>query len=219
MSTLRVLILLTAIVIAAPLSGIAQEPTQPDEAHFGAELFRGCASCHGDNAEGIEAIAAPGLAAQNADYLFLQLENYANGMRGTHSGDPYGSQMGLLAKSAGDEAAWRAVSDYISKLPAQVPERTRDGDVARGKTLYDGCISCHGENGEGVGTVGGPALNGLADWYLIGQISNYLAGARGYHEDDLPGQQMQASAAWLESEDDIVDVSAYIASLGAASSE
>ena len=45
--------------------------------------------------------------------------------------------------------------------------------------LYDGCVQCHGENGEGNQAVGAPAIAGLQRWYVKRQLRGFKAGYRG----------------------------------------
>ena len=61
--------------------------------------------------------------------------------------------------------------------------------------------------------MGARALAGQNDWYLVTQLSNFVAGYRGRHEDDRYGQQMAAMVGTLTDESAIRDVVAYINSL------
>lgn len=85
-------------------------------------------------------------------------------------------------------------------------------DAARGKTLYAGCVACHGESGAGNETLQAPALAGLDAVYLMRQLHNFKAGIRGADVADTAGAQMRASAALLADEAAMTDVTAYIAS-------
>ena len=58
--------------------------------------------------------------------------------------------------------------------------------------------------------MGAPALAGQNDWYLVTQLSNFVTGYRGLHEDDRYGQQMAAMVGALTDESAIRDVVAYI---------
>jgi cytochrome c553 len=85
-------------------------------------------------------------------------------------------------------------------------------DAARGKTLYAGCVACHGESGAGNEALQAPALAGLDAVYLMRQLHNFKAGIRGADVTDTAGAQMRASAALLADEAAMTDVTAYIAS-------
>ncbi len=92
------------------------EITLQADAAAGAPLYAACASCHGSNAEGNEALGAPALAGQNDWYLFTQLKNFKAGYRGTHAGDTYGAQMAPMAAALPDDTAILNVVSYINTL-------------------------------------------------------------------------------------------------------
>lgn len=87
------------------------------------------------------------------------------------------------------------------------------GDVERGRTWYAVCATCHGENGEGMQEMNGPALAGREEWYLIRQIQNFKDGVRGTNPGDIYGLQMAPMAQVLPDRQAIEDVAAYLASL------
>ena len=82
----------------------------------GADLFQTCASCHGAEGEGIWALNAPRLAGMNDWYLKRQLENYRQGIRGTHPKDLYGKQMNLLSVMLRDEQSMNDLIAHINGL-------------------------------------------------------------------------------------------------------
>lgn len=86
------------------------------------------------------------------------------------------------------------------------------GDIERGRELFEVCVTCHGEFGEGSEDFGAPRLAGQHDWYLITQLENFRTGIRGLHEDDENGQVMQPMAVELDDRD-IEDVVTYIMTL------
>ena len=88
-----------------------------------------------------------------------------------------------------------------------------DGDVEKGKALYNICAACHGANGEGTAALNAPANAGQDPWYMIRQLKNFKAGIRGAHPDDTFGAQMRPMAMVLAGDQDIADVVAYITSL------
>lgn len=87
------------------------------------------------------------------------------------------------------------------------------GDAVKGKVLYNICAACHGANGEGKAALNAPANAGQDTWYMIRQLKNFKAGLRGAHPEDTFGAQMRPMAMVLTSDQDILDVVAYIASL------
>ncbi|MDH3747984.1 MAG: c-type cytochrome [Gammaproteobacteria bacterium] len=85
-----------------------------DIAH-GAELYVICANCHGADGQGIP-MNAPRQTGINDWYLLRQLENFKQGLRGTHPHDLGGKQMGFMARTLQDEQAMRDVVAYINTL-------------------------------------------------------------------------------------------------------
>lgn len=82
----------------------------------GRTAYQTCATCHGANAEGNEALGAPALAGQNDWYMITQLRNFRAGFRGSHPEDTYGSQMLAMSKSLRDDQAVINVVSYINTL-------------------------------------------------------------------------------------------------------
>jgi len=79
--------------------------------------------------------------------------------------------------------------------------------------LYDGCVQCHGEAGEGKPEVGAPAIAGLDRWYIKRQLRKFKQGHRGWHPQDMTGKRMWPMARALDTDEKIDLVSAYVASL------
>ncbi|MCH2172115.1 c-type cytochrome [Myxococcota bacterium] len=86
-------------------------------------------------------------------------------------------------------------------------------DNARGEQLYELCVQCHGENGEGDSMALAPAISGFGQWYIATQLRKFRDGGRGRHFDDIAGMRMRPMALSLRSEEDVDAVSAYAASL------
>ncbi|GAW95860.1 MULTISPECIES: c-type cytochrome [Colwellia] len=83
----------------------------------GKSLYKNCAYCHGEHAQGHYAMNAPKLAGQHAWYLKRQINAYQQGIRGTHPADLYGNQMVLMSKILHDQQAVIDVVSYINSLP------------------------------------------------------------------------------------------------------
>lgn len=92
------------------------EITLAGDAAAGRPLYGTCASCHGDAAQGNEALGAPALAGQNDWYLITQLKSFKAGHRGSGANDTYGSQMIPMAGMLADDAAIVNVVSYINTL-------------------------------------------------------------------------------------------------------
>src|SRR5688572_30462103 len=82
----------------------------------GRKLYATCASCHGVKGEGAWATNAPRLAGMSNWYMTRQLENFRQGIRGTHPQDFHGAQMRSMARALKDEASINDLLDYINEL-------------------------------------------------------------------------------------------------------
>lgn len=197
------------VVVAVFLGG----PAHAADAAAGKQAFAICAACHGQQAEGIQAMNAPRLAGLQGWYIKRQMDAFRTGLRGTAPGDTHGMQMRPMAISVAAPAAVDNIVAYIESLPAAAPAVTVQGDVAAGKTAYGVCAACHGADGKGNEQLGGPRLAGQDDWYLVRQIQNYQKGLRGYDPKDTYGAQMKPMAATLANPETLNNVVAYINSL------
>ncbi len=75
-----------------------------------------CAACHGQQAEGNEALGGPELAAQDDWYLVRQLQGFKAGHRGANPQDTFGMQMKPMAATLADDQAIKDVVAYIKSL-------------------------------------------------------------------------------------------------------
>ena len=62
------------------------------------------------------------------------------------------------------------------------------------------CAACHGLAGEGKEELFSPSITGLPVWYLDEQLRKFRSGQRGFHAEDIPGQQMRAISLTLTDE-------------------
>lgn len=187
----------------------------------GQELYKACAVCHGQNAEGLRATNSPRLNSLLDTYLIGQLEKFRTGLRGANAEDRFGVQMVPAAQSFPDKQAILDVVAYIVTLQSEQPSRTElSGDVEKGSRDYQDCGVCHGLKAQGFKTLGTdmlgyevPRLAGQHDWYLIRQTENYRSGVRG-HPDDKAATQMRVRAKVLLRDDQTIrDIVAYIGTL------
>jgi len=105
--------------IAAYIESLPDQPadtTITGDVARGRDLFTTCAACHGANGEGIWAMNAPRLAGMSDWYLVTQLKNFQSRVRGSHPGDTYGEQMGLMSDILPDDQAINDVVAYINTL-------------------------------------------------------------------------------------------------------
>jgi len=188
-----------------------------DENERGADLFRLCATCHGENAAGNEGVGAPAIAGMPQWYVEAQLNQFRNGNRGTHFDDITGMKMRPMALSLMREGDIAAVSAYVAAMPPAHPAPTLTGaDAAKGKATYTTiCIACHGPEGAGNQAMMGAAPLSLSnDWYLVRQIEKFRAGVRGARPGDQGGAMMRPMMMQLTDAQMIENVVAYISTLG-----
>lgn len=171
-----------------------------------------CTVCHGVDMGGNVVIEAPRLSGMDTWYVERQLRAFRDDWRGTHDSDANGQEMRPMAAALSD-AQIAEVAAYVKAVSSPPPALTVDGDVTRGEALYATCAGCHGAAAEGNEALGGPALTGLNDWYLVEQLEKYRAGLRGSHPDDRYGQQMKAATALLPDKQATADVVRYISTL------
>ncbi|MFM1895652.1 MAG: hypothetical protein RLZZ385_726 [Pseudomonadota bacterium] len=181
----------------------------------GQQLYAACASCHGQQGEGNQALNAPKLAGLQPWYLERQLQYFKDGVRGTAEGDTAGAMMRPMAMILADTDAIRNVSAYIASFRDTPAAPTVTGaNVANGRNIYDrNCAACHLDNAAGVWYTDAPKLAGMNDWYFVTQIQNFRNKVRGDHPADLYGEQMVSMATAMDSRQEIEDVAAYINTL------
>jgi cytochrome c oxidase subunit 2 len=90
--------------------------TVEGDAARGEQIFITCQSCHGLQGQGIWAQNAPRLSGANDWYLERQLNNYRQGIRGSHPQDLYGKQMNLVAGVLRSDQAVKDLVAYINTL-------------------------------------------------------------------------------------------------------
>lgn len=183
----------------------------------GAQLYmlKGCHACHGLQGEGVAPKHGPRLAGLPQGYIVRQLDHFQKGIRGASFGDLYGHQMQLAANSLSSEQIM-LISQHVARFESGSPLETRlRGDRQRGAVIYSQqCLTCHGAEGVGSADLHGTPLAGQLDLYLAQQVRNYKSGIRGANDADVFGRQMAASVIGMESEQDIADISLYLATLG-----
>ena len=101
---------ITGLPEAKPAATISGDVTR------GAEIYVTCKSCHGAQGQGIWALNAPRLNGLDDWYIARQLENYKQGIRGSHPQDLYGKQMTLMAGVLRDDEAIIDLVAYINTL-------------------------------------------------------------------------------------------------------
>ena len=183
----------------------------------GEAKYKVCAACHGENGEGRKIANAPRISGQHSWYLARQLNNFKNGVRGTHFNDITGMQMRPMAMTLLTDQDIDDVLVYVGSLNGRGKHSGVKGDIKKGKLAYAVCVTCHGGNGQGNEALNAPKIAGLPDWYVERQLNNFKSGIRGVHAKDIFGQQMRPMAMTLASDEAVRDMTVFVASLKSSS--
>jgi len=171
-----------------------------------------CVTCHGAYGQGNSVVGAPSLAGLEPWYLRNQLLGFRANYRGRQPGYIPGYEMQDSVAELDDQEIDDLIASIASWTPAE-SAATMAGDVNQGAQLYESCAACHGIAAGGNAALNAPALANRDDWYMVRQLKLFRSGYRGGHPDDVPGAQMRAAVSVLKSEQDMLDVTAYIKSI------
>ncbi|MEX0619005.1 MAG: c-type cytochrome [Pseudohongiellaceae bacterium] len=196
-----------------PTFAETQSMAEPNVA-AGEQQYAACASCHGQQGEGNEALNAPRLAGLQDWYVARQLRYYQQGVRGGE-GDPMGQMMAPMAAMLSTDEAIANVSAYIGGMELErSPATLEGGNIDNGRRIYQSnCAACHLPDASGTWYTDAPNLAGMSDWYFERQINNFRSGVRGLHPQDDYGEQMVSMATAVANVQEIADVAAYIHTL------
>jgi cytochrome c oxidase subunit 2 len=89
-------------------------------------------------------------------------------------------------------------------------------DIERGKNAWVMCGTCHGEQGQGMSSIGAPALGGQSAEYLKQQLAAYRSGLDPH---DVQGGRMRMLALSIPDAALVSEVAAYAATFPAARSD
>jgi len=182
----------------------------------GGVLFKNtCALCHGEKGEGKEELRSPSIAHQPAYYILNQLKSFRENHRGTDPADPQGIMMSAIAKAL-QPAQLEAVAKHVESLPLVVPKvlEIAGANLKEGQWLFEmRCMECHRFNASGELAFGSPPLVGLQGWYLTAQLEKFKSGKRGAAKGDINGAKMVFTSSFIENEQMLKDLVAYILSL------
>jgi len=158
-----------------------------------------CVACHGANGNSVVPLF-PVLAGQNARYLYLQLKDFKEGARKDPAMTPMAAN--LTTEDMQDLAAY-----FADQKPQGIkfnpdPARVKLGFAKSEEVL---CSLCHLGGMKGQNEI--PKLAGQHYAYIFKQLTDFKAGKR-----TNDAGNMTAVAKTL-SEEDIINISHYIASL------
>jgi cytochrome c553 len=187
---MRLLLCLFALLLAAPVSTLAQEDVGAAPAKAAT-----CVACHGPGGNSTDP-QYPVLAGQMPRYIYLQLKDYKQDRR-AHP------LMTSIAKSLSTEEML-ALGDYFAaqKRTGQV-EQGDPALIARGQKIADDalCTMCHLGGMAGQNEV--PRVNGQHYSYILGQLMDLKHGRRSNDAGNmsavvktLSDDDLKALAAW-----------------------
>jgi len=117
--------------------------------------------------------------------------------------------MALSLTREGDVAS---VAEFVAAMPGIFPESTLHGNAGAGAAAYEVCVACHGVDGLGDELLKSPPIVQMHDWYMLNQLRNFKAGARGADPQDIWGATMRANTLAM-SDQTMQDVIAYVQTL------
>jgi cytochrome c553 len=162
------------------------------------DLVAGCVVCHGVQ----EAQRGPILNGMELWYLRDQMNKFRSGIRGNNPDNRSEHLMGIGSRNIKTDLEVAYLANWFSSQPAQPAMRTIQGNIQKGKELYERrCISCHGEHGEGNPQLISPSLTHLEGWYFYQQMRKFREGKRGYDPRDEGGRVMAAAVQDLSDYD------------------
>lgn len=204
--------LIAASLSLAALAAQAQGSTPAPDLKKGGEIASQlCAACHG--ADGNSAIPAnPKLAAQHADYLYKQLQNFKV-KPGAKEAERVNAVMAAFAAQLSDADMRNVAAFYASQKlsPATAKDKTL---VEQGRNIYragipgkgvPSCAGCHSPNGAGI-PAQYPRLQGQYAEYTESQLLAFRKGERN-------NSAMMSAISSRLSDLEIKAVSDYIAGL------
>jgi len=174
----------------------------------GENLYQQCAACHGSKGEGIEALKAPAIAGQNAKYVTRQLIHFSSDIRGKAE---QAKPMAAIAKGI-VKADFDKLTAYIQAMPIsdESNKNALSGDLKNGSRYYQAkCGACHGGQAQGNKTFNAPRLAKQSSQYLLQQMQDFVAGKRGYDQQDKFGRQMAMMAGTTKGKE-LTDILFYI---------
>lgn len=205
--------LLCVTVLLFACGGKKQEVVTVNVAEGKAIYESNCKTCHAAAGEGNVALKAPALTGLGEWYVFRQVVNFRNDVRGTAEADTLGRQMGAMVKTLKDTSAVRNVAAYIASLPEVATAEKLTGNWKNGENIYQSiCGSCHGAEGKGNAKLDAPRLRSLPSWYLRNQFEKFKSGLRGTHPQDKFGAQMVSMVEMVKDEQSLLDVITYLRS-------
>jgi cytochrome c553 len=163
--------------VPAPWTG---KPTKAEQGNLeaGREKSEACAGCHGEDGNSEDGMF-PSIAAFNANYTYLQLLAFRDGVRENEMMKEIVDE--LSEEDMADLATYFGAQERVAA--AQVPKvltLKQRADMEMGQALYEKlCARCHGLTARGQGIM--PPLAGQFADYMLLQIDAFKEGTRSNH--------------------------------------
>ena len=217
---IRILFLLTLLFFTPLVAQADNDSTDKDEKaetklppvdlEHGLELYKKCALCHGQYAQGTQSGFFPRLAGMPIHYLISQMKKYQDGTRSNAYSVPMlivGGMKDMDAKDLNDIASYMASID-LSKHTDFTLLPTPNADIKKGKKLFKGdCKSCHASKANGKEKKKSPPLSGQHSLYLERETKFFMSKDR--HHDNDPDDETFADYTPQE----LRDIFAYVATI------
>ena len=169
-----------------------------------------CSNCHGVTGTATSP-NFPNLAAQQQEYLVLQLQ----GFHGQSRRDPAGFEyMWGISRSLTDKQIAELAAYFASQQPRLQGVEGHPAQIAAGQTIFQHgvpdksippCGSCHGPEGHGNGKF--PRIAGQHADYLVKQLTVFQ------RTDERPEGSIMKTVAHELTAENIINVAAYAQSL------
>jgi len=188
----------------------AEAKLPPVDLQHGLELYKKCALCHGQYAQGTKGGFFPRLAGMPIHYLISQMEKYRDGSRSNAYSVPMlvvGGMKDMTPKDLNDIASYMASIDLSKHVDfSLVP--VEGADVKKGKKLFkNDCKSCHAKKANGKEKKKSPPLSGQHSMYLIRE-TNFFKSKDRYHDNDPEDETFVDYSS-----QELKDIFAYIATI------
>ena len=185
-------LLAAALAVTASAQGAADAVAGKDKA-------APCAACHGADGNSIQPLV-PSLAGQTPLYIYYQLLQFREQRRVNGLMSPFAAHL--------TDADMKDIAAYFSQQKARVAGQPPDparSEAGQAVVARNHCGSCHTPALTGQNHI--PRIAGLQYEYLVRQLRGFKSGDR----PDIDGAM--TSAAQPLSDQDITDVSSYLAGL------
>jgi len=203
MHTIKLPLVLAVVALSAGCANLERSRNLADPNVSGVTLAQQvCSNCHGVDGNSVSP-NFPNLAAQQKGYLASQLNQFRKHSRADPAGFEYmwGLSHHLTDKQIGELADYFQAQNLVALRPGNPLQ------AAKGRKIYNeglpgqgvpACMSCHGENGNGLENVGPRIAHQHAD-YIVKQLRVFKR-----TEQRPEGAAMKAVTHELSNEDMVV---------------